>query len=64
MLQATSEFNMSIGLNRQVSKVQFLLASMPPLVLDWGAAVLCPSHWWVQVVLVCPRLTLKPCVKQ
>jgi hypothetical protein len=50
--------------NRQVPRVQFLLALLLPLGLDWVPAVLCPSCWWVQVMLVCLHLTLKPCVKQ
>jgi hypothetical protein len=64
MLEAKSTSDMSAGSNRQVSRVHLLLALLPPLGLDWVAAVLCPSCWWVQVVLVCPRLTLSPCVHQ
>jgi hypothetical protein len=59
-----SAFNMSAGLNRQVSRVHLLLALLPPLVLDQVAAVLCPSCWWVQVVLVCSRFILKLCIQQ
>ncbi len=59
-----STFDMSAGLNRQVPGVQFLLASLPPLGSEQVAAMLCPSCWWVQVTLVCPFLTLKPCVDQ
>ncbi len=55
---------MSADSNCQVPGVQFLLSLLPPLGLDWVAAVLCSSRWWVQVALVCPRLTLKQCVDQ
>ncbi len=59
-----STFDMSACLNRQVPGVQFLLALLLPLGSNMVAEVLCPSCWWVQVALVCPHLTLKPCVEQ
>ena len=62
-LLALSSTKSSAGSHRHFG-FQFLLALLPPMVLLRVASSLCPSVRVLQVLLLCPFITLNPCVQQ